>query len=239
MLAGRRVVAAEGRRMLAVIQARMTSTRFPGKVLVPLHGRPVLSHVLDHVAAADRIDDVVVATSIDASDDPIDAAVRAEGFVVVRGPLHDVAARFVEVLRVMRARAFVRVSADSPLIDPAVIDAVVEGFSAGGCDLSTNVFPRTFPVGQSVECVGSEAFHLMLAQAAGPRTREHVTSGFYEASDRWRIRNIESGTSGPFPSLAVDEESDLRLLTRVVDVVGPAPTGWRTLVDAARRVADQ
>src|SRR5947207_1002273 len=112
-------------RIGAIIQARMTSSRLPGKVLQSMHGRPMLQYLLDRLARAQGVSDIVVATSIDRSDDPIERFCSAAGVACVRGPLLDVAARFHEVLETWPLDAFVRVSADSPLLDQRIVDAAV------------------------------------------------------------------------------------------------------------------
>src|SRR5438552_13589075 len=110
-------------RIGAIIQARMTSSRLPGKVLQPMHGRPMLQYLLDRLSRASGVSDVIVATSGDRSDDPIERFCHAAGVKCVRGSLLDVAARFLDVLAAWPLDAFVRVSADSPLLDQRIVDA--------------------------------------------------------------------------------------------------------------------
>ena len=186
----------------------------PGKVLAPLRGRPILAHVVAAVAAVVKVDDIIVATSIEPSDDPVAAYAGVLGVGVVRGPLDDVLERFRLCVRREKREWIGRVNADSPLLDPLIVAEVIAARNGGGpCDLITTVFPRTFPRGQNVELIRSAA---LLALPDGELTtadREHVTAFFYRHADRFKIHNIES----PMPnaadtSLAVDTLDDLRRL---------------------------
>ena len=116
-------------RVVAIVQARMGSTRLPGKVLADLGGRTVLDHVLGRLARCRGLDEIVVATTDQGEDDPL-AAAAAAGATVVRGSAHDVLARYLVAARVSRADAIVRVTADCPVIDPIVIDAVIAALVA-------------------------------------------------------------------------------------------------------------
>src|SRR5687768_16608333 len=133
-------------RVLAVLQARMSSRRLPGKVLRPIEGRPMLGWQLDRARRARRIDSLVVATSTHASDDPIAAFCAAEGFGCWRGDLDDVLGRFVGAVRAWGpCDHVVRLTGDCPLIDPTVIDQLVEHHVAAGNDYSSNFLDRTYP----------------------------------------------------------------------------------------------
>jgi spore coat polysaccharide biosynthesis protein SpsF len=175
-----------------VVQARMTSQRVPGKVLRPLGGRPLLGHLLDRLARTGL--PVVVATSDDASDDPIADFCDP----VHRGPLGDVAARLIGAAREHGMDPIVRVSGDSPLLDPAIVERAVALWEPG-C-IVTNVKPRTFPTGQSVE-----VFAVAALEGAAAEGREHVTTGLY---DRLEVRNFESGHDWGSLRMTLDTEED-------------------------------
>jgi spore coat polysaccharide biosynthesis protein SpsF len=161
----------------AVVQARMSSRRLPGKSLLPLAGRPALRYVLDRLERAARLDLVVVATSTDPSDDPLAAFCSEEGVECHRGPLDDVAARFGEAVERYELDAFVRISGDSPLLDQQLVDRAVDLFH--DVPVVTNVQPRSFPHGQSVEVVDARTFHAALAEMTDLSDREHVTPSLY------------------------------------------------------------
>lgn len=187
----------------------MSSSRFPGKVLAPLGGRPVIDHVLDRVTS---VLGAVVATSDDRSDDPLAEHVGRRGIPVFRGSLLDVFERFRRCLAAFPCAWFVRVCADSPRIDPDLLRRAT-ACADRDLDLVTNVFPRTFPRGCSVEMVRAETFSRLVPATADQR--EHVTKIFYDHPDRYRILNFESDDATQASvNLCVDTPEDLRRLER-------------------------
>jgi spore coat polysaccharide biosynthesis protein SpsF len=192
----------------AIVQARMSSRRLPGKVMRPLHGRPMLAWTLGRLARAARLEGLVVATSAGADDDPVAALCRDLGVPCVRGPLDDVAARFALALEATGWSAFARVSGDSPFIDPAIVDRAVDRFRAGAADVVTNVRPRTFPPGQSVEVVAADGFARMCADPLDAEEREHVTPRLYRRPDLFRIENLAADPPYPPLHMAVDTPED-------------------------------
>jgi spore coat polysaccharide biosynthesis protein SpsF len=211
--------------VLAFIQARMTSARFPGKMLAPMAGRPVLAHVVERVAAAVGHDHVVVATSTDASDDPLAGYAEALGVKVFRGTLADVFRRFQACLQAHPCDAFFRVCGDSPLLDPGLLQEALSASRSDRYDLVTNVFPRTFPRGQSVEWLNAATFAALDAGLLTPSQSEHVTGIFYEQPERFRILNLEADASARgHESCVLDTLDDLRRMeSRLLAGNWPAP----------------
>jgi spore coat polysaccharide biosynthesis protein SpsF len=183
----------------AVVQARMTSTRLPGKVLMPLAGRPALVWLLERLERATELDALIVATSVEASDDPVAHFCEQRGTACARGPLDHVAQRMLDAARAAGLDAFVRISGDSPLLDQRLVDHAVELMRRTRAPLVTNVRPRTFPPGQSVEVVRTEA----LADALGDP--EHVTGELYEREGLVRFEHSPPRTA---PALTLDTPSD-------------------------------
>lgn len=200
----------------AIVQARMSSRRFPGKVLAEAGGKPLLLYLLERLARCRRLDGVVVATSADRSDDVVQEFCGRTGFPCVRGPLEDVAGRFLLALDRFPWGGFVRANGDSPLLDPELVDRGVGIFREGEYDLVTNVQPRTFPKGQSVEVVRSESFRAACRDMTEPEDREHVTRFFYRNSSDWRIRNFEAGGRWGDVQLSVDTPEDMERFARIV-----------------------
>jgi spore coat polysaccharide biosynthesis protein SpsF len=199
-----------------VAQARMTSARLPGKVLRPLDGRrPCLQLVVERLQRSERADLVAVATSRDPSDDPVATLCEQLGVAVHRGPLEDVAARYLEAVDRFRLDAFVRVTADSPLIDQRLVDRGIALFEEGGADVVTNVFPSTFASGHSLEVVDGEAFRDAYRDMSEPVHFEHVTNFLYRHSERFRIRNFESGRDEGAIDVSLDTEKDARLIEAI------------------------
>ena len=226
-------------RIGAVAHARMGSTRLPGKVLRPLGERPALAMLLDRLALAREVDLVGVATSDESADDPIVELCEARGTPVHRGPLHDLAARMLGAAEAFDLDAFIRVNGDSPLLDPALVDQAAQLMRERDCDLVTNVFPRSFPVGQSVEAIRIEAMRDAVAQMTDPAHKEHVTQWFYANPERVRIESFTSD-QGDFSSmvLALDTPEDAAGVEAVVARMDrPVEDyGWREIAELRRSV---
>jgi len=207
---------------VAVVQARMTSTRLPGKVLADLGGRSVLQWVLARLGAASELDGVVVATSDDPSDDPVAQAAASLGASVVRGPLADVLARYAIAARELGSEGIVRVTADCPLIDPAVVDEVVAAWREGGAAYVSNVIePRTYPVGMDAEVVDAAALLVADAEASEAHDREHVTPFVRSRPERFAQRAVRLAEPRPDVRLTLDTPEDLEVLRDVVGATGP------------------
>ena len=194
------------------VQARMSSERFPGKMLAPFRGRPLIASLLDRLGP-DLLSRTVLLTSDHATDDPLaDFAERRCEVPVFRGELQNVAARFQACLAAYPCEWFVRLSGDSPLMSGALVKTML-GFRGPGHDVVSNVAKRTFPPGQSVECIRSDVFAALQADALTAAQQEHVTKVFYDGQGNWRLRSIVCRE----PHLAstrmvVDSLDDLRAL---------------------------
>lgn len=211
-------------RVKIFIQARMSSKRFPGKVLSRFRGSTVLGHVVERAAGAVPRQDVVVATSLEGSDDPVAAEASRAGAAVFRGPLEDVFSRLQACLAAHPCDWFFRVSADSPLIDPAILRAMLP-LAKPGVDLVTNVHPRTFPKGQSAELLNAASFARLADAPLTAEQREHVTPYLYENAGRFNIVNLASGRPDwPGEPLTVDTPEDSERLQRRFPAGGPLPS---------------
>jgi spore coat polysaccharide biosynthesis protein SpsF len=175
------------------VQARMTSVRFPGKVLAPFAGRPLIAHVLDRVREVLPPHRIVVATSTDPTDDPLACYVADRGIAVHRGSLHDVFGRFRTCLQEHPCAWFCRLCADSPLLDGSILGRMLPCAHRLDLDLVTNVQKRTFPKGHSVELVRSDRFAALDADRLTADENEHVTRYYYNHAAEFRILNVESG----------------------------------------------
>jgi spore coat polysaccharide biosynthesis protein SpsF len=184
--------------------------------MTEIAGRPVLGHLLDRLERCRRVDGVIVATSVEPSDDPVADYCADRDVACHRGPLGDVATRFVGVVEALRLDGFVRVSADSPLLDPALVDAAAEALRANAADVVTNSRPRTHPHGQSVEAVDAGAFRRALPLMIEPDDREHVTPALYRHPELFRIGHLPAGRKWPAVRLAIDEPEDLAWIAAIV-----------------------
>jgi spore coat polysaccharide biosynthesis protein SpsF len=201
---------------VAIIQARSSSRRLPDKVLAEVAGSPLLAYMVERLRRCRGLGEVGLATSADAADDRVAALGERLGVRVHRGPLDDVLGRFVDAARAFGAAAVARISGDSPLIDPQVVDRVVARFLTASCDVATNVFPRSFPKGQSVEVVALAALERAAAATHDPQDREHVTRFFYRHPDLFKIENVAFERDASGVQLSVDTADDLALVARIL-----------------------
>jgi spore coat polysaccharide biosynthesis protein SpsF len=228
-----------GLRLVAIITARYSSRRLPGKVVRLLHGRPLLEHVLDRVSSVDRLDEVVIATSTDPSDEPVAALARTAGVTCWRGSLADVLGRVRGAAAAQKADGVVRVSGDSPLIDPCLIRRAINLFLDHRPDLVTNVFPRSFPKGQSVEVLSCAALDRLDREAQAVEEREHVTRYAYSHPKAFVISNFSASTPRPELQLSVDTEADFERAVAILTECRGTPgfPSVDTLIDLADALA--
>lgn len=221
------------RRVEALIQARMSSRRLPGKVLRPLAGRPLIFRVVDRVRSAGATDGFAVVTSLDSSDDRLAEACKTGGVPLERGELDHVARRLCEAAERRGLDALVRVNGDSPFLDPELINEVVRVYREGDWDVVTNVFPRSFPRGQSVEVVRTAALRRAIAGMRDPDEAEHVTRYFYTHAGEFRIQNLVSPEPSGDVSLCVDTPEDWSRSEWIAARLRPSG-GWREVLSLAR-----
>jgi spore coat polysaccharide biosynthesis protein SpsF len=213
-----------------VIQARTGSTRLPGKVLQTVSGRPMLRFMLDRLASLD-VDHVVVATSdLDRDDAVADVASDAD-VAVVRGSESDVLARFVTVVDEFPADDVVRLTADCPLMDPRLVEAVIATHRAHRADYTSNVLPRTFPKGLDVEVITSAALRTAAEEAPAGDEREHVTPFVYRRPERFRLANHLGEHSLGNERWTVDTLDDLDFVRRVVERLDDDRAAWTDILD--------
>ncbi len=201
------------------IQARMNSSRYPGKVLAPLFGRPVVDHVTDACAEVVGKENVVVLTSTEVSDDPLWSYMTHRGISVFRGDLDDVFERFLAALEPYPCTWMVRICADSPVIDNGIIRAALAAAADGDYDIVTNTFPRSFPRGQSVEVVRTKIFRAIDPSTLDAAEREHVTKVFYNRADAYTILNlVAEAPTNMEPGLSLDTFEDYRYLASLTEI---------------------
>ncbi|MEP7194576.1 MAG: glycosyltransferase family protein [Actinomycetota bacterium] len=222
----------------AVIQARTGSTRLPGKVLEDLGGRPILGWVVRAAQAATQIDTVIVATSTLAGDDAVADLAESLGVAVVRGSEDDVLSRFVAALDAHPADALVRLTADCPLLDPTLIDAVAGAWSAApGHDYVSTVLVRCLPRGMDVELVTAKALRAVDRIAVG-HDRVHVTSLLYADPTAYRLLGLCVTPPANDLRVTLDTEEDLVLLRALVAELSDAPPAWSDVVAVLRARPD-
>lgn len=225
---------AEGaNRIIAFVQARMASTRLPGKVLADVAGVPMLIRVVTRARRANSLDGVVVATSDANENDAIAEACQAHGIDCFRGDETDVLDRFAQAARAFKADVIVRITGDCPMIDPLLIDQTVQAMQGAGARFAANRLPgdRSFPVGLDVEVCTFDALDEAWRRADQPYEREHVMPYLYQgtpADDVVLVRNEEDLSHMRW---TVDEPSDLELVRRIYDAFnGRDDFAWREVL---------
>jgi glutamate-1-semialdehyde aminotransferase/spore coat polysaccharide biosynthesis protein SpsF (cytidylyltransferase family)/predicted dehydrogenase len=201
--------------VVAIIQARMGSSRLPGKSLAEIENQPMLWHVIQRVKRATLVDRVVVATSTAAADDAIEAMCQQNGVRCYRGSENDVLDRFYVAARGEKASQVVRITADCPLIDPDVIDRVVRRFQRGDLDYASNAMVRSYPDGLDTEIFSFSALEMAWHEASKASEREHVTP--YMRSNKFRTANVENDSRSFYQHYrwTVDETADLEFIRAV------------------------
>lgn len=217
---------------IAVVQARMGSSRLPGKVMSMIGGQPMIGLLLQRLRSAKRVDDVVLATSTAPENDPLVEYVAGMGCRVHRGSERDVLARVIDAAA--GAISLVRITGDCPLTDPDVVDQVCEAFDADSVDYASNVDPPSFPDGLDVEVVSIDALKRVAASAYEERFREHVTLAIREFPG-FRRANVRCGEDLSALRWTVDEPADLEIVRRVFGHFMPrVDFGWTEVLELWR-----
>ena len=195
--------------MLAIIQARCNSQRCANKILTTIYSKPLIKHVISRVQKAKKITKIVVATSKNKSDDKLVEYLKKIKVQYYRGNLSNVAQRIVDTAEYQKKLYFLRINGDSPLIDPDIIDKAISIFKENkSYDLISNVFPRTFPKGQSVEIIRTQILKEHLKNM-NKTEKEHVTKYFYKNSDIFSIKNFANKRKIRLIKTAIDSKRDL------------------------------
>jgi len=221
----------------------MSSSRLPGKVLLDLAGQPMLARVVERARRARLVDQVVVATTSDPSDDPVEALCRERGYACYRGSLHDVLDRYYQAARQFQAETIVRLTADCPLIDPGLIDETVQAFYREGVDFACNrlppPFPRTYPIGLDVEVVSFQALERAWSEATARHDREHVLPYLYEMPGRFKIYQLQYTRDLSSLRWTVDTPQDLELARAIFAQFGGRDDfSWQEVYSLVERRPD-
>ena len=224
-------------RTVAIVQARMTSARLPGKVLTDLGGQPVLARVLNRVARARMIGDIVVATTTQTSDDVLAETCAERGWHSFRGNEIDVLDRYYHAAKAYKADNIVRVTADCPLVEPEVIDLVVGTLLETNYDYASNVLKRTYPRGLDVEAMTCTCLSRAWHETSEPWHRAHVTPYVYLNPGKFRLASVTGDADFSAHRWTVDTPQDLEFVKAVYNRLGNDDAfSWR---DVLRIVAEE
>lgn len=215
--------------MLAIIQSRHNSNRLPGKALLPLGNSSILGKCIERVSKASQVTKILVATSSEDSDRLIVKYCKDRDLSFHLGSLHDVGLRLAEAAKATNQNKFIRICGDSPFIDPSIIDQAISLSNSSDFDLVTNVFPRSFPKGQSVEVIKTK---IMLKISSIYRTteeKEHVTSYFYKNHYKYRICAFTSGLAKAESRQCIDNRRDYHIAKKIMALIEANDLGWEEI----------
>jgi len=204
-----------------ILQARMSSSRLPNKVLKPLLGKAMLAHQLDRLQRTKLVDNIIVATSNETNDDAIAQLCDELNINCFRGSLDDVLDRYYQASQQFPSEHIVRITGDCPLIDPAVIDEVIALHQVQGSDYTSNCQPATFPDGLDVEVFTRSALSLAWQQAKKPSEREHVTAYIRNNSESFKQVNYSHHVNLSHYRWTVDEPEDFELIDKIYQNLYP------------------
>jgi spore coat polysaccharide biosynthesis protein SpsF len=224
-------------RVVAIVQARMGSTRLPGKVLMDAGGETVLSRVIARLSRAKRIDEIVIATTKLSADDAIVKEARRKKIESFRGSEQDVLDRYCQAAAVYCADIVVRITADCPLIDSSVVDDVIEACLTNQADLACNELPRSFPRGLDTEVFTTAALLRADEIAKQPYQREHVTPVFYERQDMFHLFSVSAERDYSQHRWTLDTAEDLELIRAIYSHFdNKNDFGWRDSIALMERL---
>jgi glutamate-1-semialdehyde 2,1-aminomutase len=217
-------------KVVAVVQARMGSTRLPNKVMKPVGGVPMIQLLLSRLARAKSVNQIVVATSQNPVNAPLAAHVEKLGYAVTRGSESDVLQRYLDAARAAQADVVVRITGDCPLVDPALVDKAVEGFRAAGVDYFSNVNPPTYPDGLDIEVFTMASLERAGRETDRPYDHEHVTP-YIRESGKFQQSGMRNDTDLSAMRWTVDEAEDFAVVEKVFGHFAPRTDfGWQEVL---------
>jgi len=221
---------------VAIIQARMGSTRLSGKVLMEISGQSMLAWVVNRTRRARKIDEVVVATSLSPRDDVIAAECNTFGVSIFRGSENDVLDRYYRAADEFQADIVVRITSDCPLIDPVVIDGVVGEFNSTVVDYASNTLERGYPRGLDVEVFSQVALEEAWRRADRPHERVHVTPYIHGNPDQFRLHSVLCEDDHSDLRWTVDTTADLQVVRGITEALGGRDDfGWQDALEIVQR----
>ena len=217
---------------VAIIQARMSSTRLPQKVLRSLFGKPMLYWVIHRIQQARLVDSIWIATTTNSADDSIVEFCNSQGLNVYRGSEDDVLDRYYQTTLVAKADNILRITSDDPMIDPHIIDWLIGSYYAVSpkVDYASNNKPRSFPLGLDIEVFCADKL-AQIWQADTSSWREHVTPYFYQHPEQFRLHNIVNPVDYSHYRWTVDTAEDFELIQRIYEYFGHGDFHWQEAIE--------
>ena len=223
-------------KIVAIVQARMGSSRLPGKVLKDIHGRTMLARVVRRALRSALIDKLVVATTEKKADDAIVSECDSLGISCFRGSEDDVLDRYYQAARTFSADCIVRITSDCPLIDAEIIDRVVQAFLDNGPDYASNTIESTYPRGQDVEVFTFDALKKAWCEASADFQHVHATPYIYQHPEQFRMLSVTGDEDESRHRWTVDTKEDLALIRAVYGKINRDDLfSWRDVLELFRK----
>ncbi len=210
-------------KFVATIEARMTSSRLPGKVLAPLGGKPALEVMVERVRLVPSIDQIVVATTSNNTDDPIEALTGRLGVGCWRGSEDDVLQRVLDAATAFEADVIVELTGDCPLIDPGIVEQVIDTYRRAGVDYVSNVLTRSFPMGMETQVFARSILEDVARRTQDKDDHEHVSLFIYRNPQLYSLQNVAAAAALAKPELrlTLDTKEDLAVIRAVYEALSP------------------
>jgi spore coat polysaccharide biosynthesis protein SpsF len=214
---------AENKRIVATIEARMTSSRFPGKVLMEACGKPMLQHMIERLQRVPSLDGIVVATTGNDADVPIVNLAQRMGVGFFQGSEYDVLLRVLHSARAYDIDVIVEMTGDCPLIDPVLVEDCIRGYQVAGVDYVSNVLERTYPRGMDTQVFATEVLADVADRTDDPEDHEHVSIFIYSHPEIYSLKNMPGPPelTNPGLGLTLDTPEDLELIRRIFEILHP------------------
>lgn len=224
-------------RTVAIMQARMGSTRLPGKVLLPLAGKPLLDWAVERVQRAQLVDELVLATSVEKQDDLLEEFAARRGLACFRGSENDVLDRYYWAAQAFDAQVVVRLTGDNPLVDGEFVDWVVSAYHDAGADYVAAVPGKEWhlPMGLAVEVFSFAALEAAWEEDRNPAWREHVTPYIRRKPDLFRVRYLTAPVDYSWMRLTVDTPEDMVLMCQIFDHFENGDFSWQEALNAVQQ----
>jgi spore coat polysaccharide biosynthesis protein SpsF len=202
-------------KIIAVIPARLNSSRLPKKVLFKINNLTLLEIIYKKLSKLFREENIYVATSINKSDDELFKLCKEKKMNIYRGPLNNVSSRIYKLAKLKKANGILRINGDSPLINLIEIKKSIRLFKTKKFDLVTNIFPRSFPIGMSIEVIKTEVLEKVVKEIKKKSHKEHVTKYFYDNYKKFKILNVKNKINYSKIHLAVDTKTDFLKVKKI------------------------
>jgi len=213
----------DNRKIVATIEARMTSSRLPGKVLMETAGKPLLELMIERLSRVPSLDGIVIATTVNQTDNPIANLAARLGIGCYRGSEDDVLQRVLDTARAFDADVIVETTGDCPLIDPDLVEICVQGYLDSGVDYASNVLQRTYPVGMDTQVFATDILADVASRTDDVNDHEHVSLYIYRHPEIYSLKNFPGPEELTHPEmgLTLDTQEDFDLIAKIFETLYP------------------